>query len=345
VSKRRRLAGLEGQTIDSTVHEFSVYYGYSKGFNSIHSQLVSAGGHMWRVSFFLCGEHESGQAEYLNLSIRFKLVSDSGGVYAMFETFLLHMNGQPRHVAAGTSSIRPFLSGLHLFQTDYPECGCQHNILRTDLEREYVTDGYLTFLCVVMVVCYRSIHVPASDIGKHFGSLLDSSDGTDVSFVIGTETFHAHRAVLTACSPVFKAEFLGPMAESTMSSITLHDIAPTTFRAMLRFVYTDAFPGADELGDSPSEMVQHLLAAADRFALDRLKLMCAQKLWEGVSVDTVAGILTCAEMYSCLELKNKCIDFFASEENFKKAVLTKGYVQLVQEFPSIIDELRQRIGL
>ncbi|CAD6264715.1 unnamed protein product [Miscanthus lutarioriparius] len=135
------------------------------------------------------------------------------------------------------------------------------------------------------------------------------------------------------------------MAESTMSSITLHDIAPTTFRAMLRFVYTDAFPGGDELGDSPSEMVQHLLAAADRFALDRLKLMCAQKLWEGVSVDTVAGILTCAEMYSCLELKNKCIDFFASEENFKKAVLTKGYVQLVQEFPSIIDELRQRIGL
>ncbi|OQU80903.1 hypothetical protein SORBI_3007G206550 [Sorghum bicolor] len=159
-----------------------------------------------------------------------------------------------------------------------------------------------------MIVCDKSIPVPASDIGKQFGSLLDSSDGTDVSSVIGTETFHAHRAVLAARSLVFKAELLGllgPMVESTMSSITLHDIAPTTFRAMLWFVYTDAFPGADKLGDSPSEMVQHL----------------------------------------CLELKNKCIDFFASEKNFKKAVLTKGFVQLGQEFPSIIDELRQRIGL
>jgi speckle-type POZ protein len=48
-------------------------------------------------------------------------------------------------------------------------------------------------------------------------------------------------------------------------------------------------------------------------------------------------------MYNCLELKNKCIDFFALEDNFKKAVLTEGFVKLGQEFPSIIDDLRQKI--
>jgi speckle-type POZ protein len=347
------LAGLEGQTIVSAVHECRVDYEQIKHADigmPVSSDVFSAGGHMWRVNFYPCGEDESDQAKYQCLYILFELVSaSSGGVNAMFEAFLLHRDGQPRHVAAGTSSVDHLQSGLHLFHSHdhrlFREWDWEHKILRTDLEREYLTDGHLTFICVVMVVRDRSIPVPASDIGNHFGSLLDSSDGTDVSFVIGTETFHAHRAVLAARSPVFKAELLGPMAESSMSSITLHDIAPTTFRAMLRFVYTDAFPGADELGDSPSEMVQHLLAAVDRFALDRLKLMCAQKSWEGVSVDTVAGILACAEMYNCLELKDKFIDFFASEENFKKAVLTKGFVQLGQEFPSIIDELRQRIGL
>ncbi|CAL5013640.1 unnamed protein product [Urochloa decumbens] len=159
---------------------------------------------------------------------------------------------------------------------------------------------------------------------------------TDVSFNIHGETFHAHRAVLAARLPILKA---------LMSSITLHDIAPATFRVMLQFMYTDALPRDDELGDSPAEMMQHLLAAADRYGLDQLKLMCAQKLGDSVSVDTVAATLTCAEMYSCPELKNKCIDFFVMEGNFKKAMLTKGFVQLGQKFPSIIDELRERVGL
>ncbi|CAO2202601.1 unnamed protein product [Urochloa humidicola] len=193
-----------------------------------------------------------------------------------------------------------------------------------------------------MVIPDSSSPVPDSDIGKHLGTLLDSTDGADVSFTIDGETFHAHRAVLAAPSPVFKAELLGSMAEATMSSITPLDITPATFRVMLRFMYTDVLP---ELGDCPTETLQDLLAAADRYALDRLKLWCAQNLWDNVSVDTVATTLAYAEMYSCLELKNKCIGFFALEKNFKKAVLTEGFVKLVQQFPSIIVDLRERVGL
>ncbi|PVH37198.1 hypothetical protein PAHAL_6G269600 [Panicum hallii] len=47
---------------------------------------------------------------------------------------------------------------------------------------------------------------------------------------------------------------------------------------------------------------------------------------------------------SCSELKNKCIDFFAAEKNFKKAVLTDGFLHLGQKFPSIIADLRERVG-
>jgi speckle-type POZ protein len=45
------------------------------------------------------------------------------------------------------------------------------------------------------------------------------------------------------------------------------------------------------------------------------------------------------------ELKSKCIDFFVMEGNFKKVMLTKGFGQLGQKFPSIVDELRERVGL
>jgi speckle-type POZ protein len=137
------------------------------------------------------------------------------------------------------------------------------------------------------------------------------------------------------------------MQEAAMSTITLHDVAPATFKLMLRFMYTDAFPADGDLGDHPvTEKLQDLLAAADRYALDRLKLLCASKLWDSVSVDTVAATLACAdcltaETYNCLELKTKCMAFFAEDKNFQKAVLTDGFVDLVQKLPSIVAELRQ----
>jgi speckle-type POZ protein len=71
--------------------------------------------------------------------------------------------------------------------------------------------------------------------------------------------------------------------------------------------------------------------------------MCAQKLWDNVTVDTVATILACAETYNCPNLKNECFHFFALENNFKKAVFTDGFAMLVQKFPSTTGELRKRV--
>ncbi|XP_066159892.1 BTB/POZ and MATH domain-containing protein 3-like [Oryza sativa Japonica Group] len=162
-----------------------------------------------------------------------------------------------------------------------------------------------------------------------------------VSFVVGGETFPAHRAVLAARSPVFRAELLGPMAEAKMSRITIHDVEPVTFRAMLRFIYTDELEEKDSMA---TDLLQNLVAVADRYDLSRLKLMCAQKLWEKVSVENVATMLIYAEMHGCPELKTSCLDFFVQEENFKVAVLNEGYAQLVQHFPSVIDEIKGLLG-
>lgn len=138
-----------------------------------------------------------------------------------------------------------------------------------------------------------------------------------------------------------KAQLFGAMKDAKSPCIKLHEIKPATFQILLRFMYTDALPEVEELqGASAAELFQNLLAAADMYHLDRLKLMCAQKLWENVSAETVGVVLVCAEKYNCAELKNRCLDFFVVEENFKDAVLTEGYLQLMQSFPSIIDEIR-----
>jgi speckle-type POZ protein len=124
--------------------------------------------------------------------------------------------------------------------------GWRQFLRRPRLERLLDTERrHVTFVCTIMVVHTNPIPVPPSDdIGTHLGCLLDhAADGTDVSFVVEGETFHAHRWLLAARSLVFRAELFGSMTEATMSSITLHEIAPATFRIMLRFMYTDVLPG------------------------------------------------------------------------------------------------------
>ncbi|CAM0957749.1 unnamed protein product [Alopecurus aequalis] len=304
--------------VGSSAFHFRVDYEQSKQLpigEAVRSDVVSAGGHLWEIECFPSGDTDADKGEYISIFLTH--LSKSRSVKAIFEAFLMDRDGKPFTLD-------------RIFET-FEIVGDE------DFER------HLTFLCSIMVIDDSPIPVPPSDIGAHLGHLLDHTDGTDVSFNIDDKTFPAHRAVLAARSPVFRAELFGSMDESTMSSITLHDITPATFKVMLRFMYTDEFPSQDEFEDSSVEMFQNLLAAANRYALDRLKFICAQKLWDEVSIDTVATILACAETYNCHELKNKCIDFFVLEENFKQAVFTDGYVALVTKFPSIAAELKKRV--
>ena len=298
----------------------------------IYSDVFSAGGHLWRVHCYPRGAKEEHKGEYV--SIFLMLVSKSENVEAFFDVFLLTKDGSPSQ----TKSVRRVL----VFRPNIAK-GVYRFVERSDLE-PFSTNGMVRFICGVIVVPGDPTPMPQSDIGVHLGGLLDSAVGSDVSFIVDGETFPAHRAVLAARSPVFKAELFGSMADATMSTVTLQDIEPEAFKAMLRFMYTDSFPADEELGDSPTDVLQHLLAAADRYALDRLKLICSLKLIGHISVDTVGSILVFAETYNCPELKNKCLDFFAVEKNFKEAAFSDGFAILLQKFPSLAAELRRRVN-
>jgi speckle-type POZ protein len=322
----------------SFTHQFKLNYEETKDVaigHVVSSGDISAGGHLWRFKCYPRGARKEDKGEYLSICLYHE--SDSkDDVKTIMEAFVMDRDGAP------SSSHRHRY--VHVFPSK-GTWGWLKFVERSVLKSLYVMDGSFIVMCGVKVVPDNPLDdVPPSDIGSHLGVLLDSADGSDVSFVVDGEEFPAHRAVLAARSPVFKAQLLGSMADAKMASITLHDIAPPTFKAMLRFIYTDEFPAEGGFEDSSVEKLHDLLAAADRYALDRLKLLCARKLWDSVLVDTVAATLSCAEKYSCPELKTKCVDFFADDKNFKKAVLTDGFAQMVHKFPSIIGELREKVG-
>lgn len=64
-------------------------------------------------------------------------------------------------------------------------------------------------------------------------------------------------------------------------------------------------------------MAQHMLAAADRYGLERLKLLCEAQLCEDIAINNVAATLALAQQHQCEQLKAQCLKFIALHENLK----------------------------
>ncbi|CAL4924952.1 unnamed protein product [Urochloa decumbens] len=188
---------------------------------------------------------------------------------------------------------------------------------------------------------------PASDLSAHLGDLLSTGRGADVVFEVGGETFAAHRAVLAARSPVFAAELFSAMREGDTTPaaaagvvVRVEDMEPRVFQALLRFAYTDSLPlETTAKRNEEGAMCQHLLVAADRYDMERLKLVCEDKLCRHIDVRTAAIILTLAEQHGCSRLKKACLDFVCAPGNLKAVVASDGFEHLSTSCPSITKDL------
>ncbi|KAJ4910705.1 BTB/POZ and MATH domain-containing protein 1 [Raphanus sativus] len=120
-------------------------------------------------------------------------------------------------------------------------------------------------------------------------------------------------------------------------------------QVLLHFIYWDELPDMQELIGTDSRsastlVAQHLLAAADRYALERLKAICESKLCEGITINTVAVTLALAEQHHCFQLKAVCLKFVASPENLKAVMQTDGFDYLKRSCPSLLTELLEYVA-
>lgn len=89
-------------------------------------------------------------------------------------------------------------------------------------------------------------------------------------------------------------------------------------------------------------MTQHLLVAADRFDLTRLRAMCEAKLCDTVEVETAATTLALAEQNNALALKQACLQFVAS--HLGEVMLTEGYKHMEESCPNLAGELLKTVA-
>jgi speckle-type POZ protein len=186
----------------------------------------------------------------------------------------------------------------------------------------------------------EAIVPPSTSLHLHFGELLQSGTGADVTFLVSGESFAAHKNILAARSRVFMAEFFGAMKEKSSQSVEIEDMEAAVFKILLHFIYTDTVPELEQQQETSTVIAQHLLAGADRYGLDRLKLICEAKLSRGITAYTAATTLALAEQHNCSKLKNKCVEFILSSPAILDAVLvTEGYKHLAASCPLVLADL------
>jgi speckle-type POZ protein len=90
-------------------------------------------------------------------------------------------------------------------------------------------------------------------------------------------------------------------------------------------------------------MIRLLLVAADRYSIERLKLVCQSILCKDLNVDTVATTLALADQHSCDKLKNACFEFIEMSDAMDAVVASQGFKDLKVTCPSLlVDALEKR---
>lgn len=132
-----------------------------------------------------------------------------------------------------------------MFGNDLKFCascrGYKRFFKRSALETsDYLKDDCLLVNCTVGVVQSHTegpkiytIPVPPSNMSQHIGQLLTDGKRTDITFEVDGEVFPAHKVVLAARSPVFRAQLFGPMKDKNMKRITIEDMEASVFKVSL----------------------------------------------------------------------------------------------------------------
>jgi len=101
-------------------------------------------------------------------------------------------------------------------------------------------------------------------------------------------------------------------------NITLKDIKPEVFKALLTFIYTDN-------AEIDVDTVDQYMAAAHKYGIDGLAMLCTSVLDEGVTIDTACS------MFEASKKLGSTVGMEFIEKNTKKVLQTEGFLDLSEE--------------
>ncbi|XP_048553395.1 BTB/POZ and MATH domain-containing protein 2-like [Triticum urartu] len=296
----------------------------------ISSPVAEVGGYEWNIKFYPDGDDEDCDG-HASAFVRCYRQATDPDVTAKLTLSILEKRSQV--------NVASFDALMCIFSPcDFLTWGHQKFVDKSKLESlSQLGDGCFTIRCVLAVITDEppsrglSRELP-SQLSSQFESMLEDGRGADVTFRVGSHKFLGHRCVLAARSPVFRAQFYGPMAEKDKPRVKVVDVEPAIFQMMLRYIYADTLPPPPAEGYSVAVM-QHLMVAADMYGLERLKLMCEDELCNIMDAATVMSTYVLASQHRCNRLKDECVEFMSSKEMLAAILETNQHFFMTRRRP------------
>ncbi|CAM0958004.1 unnamed protein product [Alopecurus aequalis] len=287
------------------------------------SRCFTVAGHQWTIRYYPNGVNKLFH-RYISLYL-FLADRVASSVTARVQFSLASAAEERHHLGSKKTKLK---SGeVKLVAKGQWACG--EFVKRSDLEKSehLLMDDSFTVRCDIVVISgfraedsapampREAVTVPPSDLGRHLRGLLETGSGADATFEVAGEKFAAHRWLLAARSPAFSAELL-ERSGTADGVVSVDKMEPQVFKALLYFMYTDEL-SLPETTTKQEELAfaQHMLVAAHRYKMERLKLICEKRLCKSIDVGTAANILALVEPLGCRELKDACLDILRSLGN------------------------------
>ncbi|XP_071087716.1 BTB/POZ domain-containing protein 6-B-like [Haliotis cracherodii] len=133
--------------------------------------------------------------------------------------------------------------------------------------------------------------------------MLTNQVACDVFFTVGVneDKYGAHKYKLLAVSDVFYVMLLGPMAEHD-NTIKIPDIDLTSFKAFLRYVYTE------ELDVTPDTVMQ-LMYVAKKYNVEPLVTAIISYIDAQMSIESACVVMEQAHLFNEPTLETKALEF------------------------------------
>ncbi|GBN88592.1 Speckle-type POZ protein [Araneus ventricosus] len=167
-------------------------------------------------------------------------------------------------------------------------------------------------ICAASLRLHKKIYKTAENmsgyrsIAEAMKALYVNQSLTDVELKTKTKSFPAHKIVLCARSPVFKAMMSSDVKERSSNCIQVDDLGDDVVEKLLFFLYSDTIENLQW------EIASQLYYAADKYQVEKLKEVCSSFLVENLTPTKAGELLLLADTHSDSGLK-EVVEIFILE--------------------------------
>ena len=323
-----------------TIHNFSHTVFHSDGsnletpnFETFHNRIIIS----WYLRLLRQASSQSGQGEDMRILLYGKVSKECKIAVTSEFSFINENIEQSIKVVATIKGAYKPVQDLIL---ECPDCYIAKREKLIAKDSGFCPNDKLIIVCDIALetdpLCStsnehdRKQRVPKCQLVRDIGALFGNKDFCDVKLTVKGKDFHAHKNVLSARSSVFSAMFKYRMAENVNNTVDITDINHDVFEEVLRYIYTGT---TSSLTD---EIAMELMVAADKYELDRLKIICEVFIGENMTKDNVTDILIVADAHRSTMLKTKALEFIST--HMKNVMNTNGYKSMLESHRGLIGE-------